>query len=387
MSGPPSPGPSSDGRGPASPLPTEMLRPPFEPPDGEAGGGETFSLKPVGVWVAVVMLIGVALSVLMPGAGSRPATPRAMCGAKLAQLGHALHNYHDTFRRFPPATLPQRCAKAPTPGGESWVYSWRVAILPQIEQRPLYDEIITSHAPDGPPAWPDEPWEGWQEEIGLFVCPSDEGIPGPPAAPFGRASYRVCVGTRARYLDATPSDPGRCSGTILPRGNATLADIADGTSNTLLLGEARLGDASVGRDAGNVELGLGPVADTDEDESAYVDRCLALSVNGAGRTFASPGNKAVGTLMPGARWQDGQLHFSAFTAHLPPNSINCQERWDARGTGITSLGSRHKEGVNVAFADASVHFVHERVDLTAYRALATRAEGDDTSRWETIPRP
>src|SRR5262249_26080186 len=70
----------------------------------------------------------------------RDAAKRMQSANNLRQIALAMHNYHDTFGAFPPAAIYDKNGKA--------LLSWRVMILPFIEQDALYKEFHL-----------DEPWD------------------------------------------------------------------------------------------------------------------------------------------------------------------------------------------------------------------------------------
>jgi hypothetical protein len=117
----------------------------------------------------------------------------------------AMHNYHDTHGRLPPAAV---CGKDGKP-----LYSWRVALLPFIEEQALYAEFKL-----------DEPWDSPHNLALLDRMPRVYG-------PYKRRSddrpgysyYRVFVGKGTAFEG--------------PRGQS-FRDFPDGTSNTILIAEA-----------------------------------------------------------------------------------------------------------------------------------------------------
>ncbi|MEZ6114117.1 MAG: DUF1559 domain-containing protein [Pirellulaceae bacterium] len=77
---------------------------------------------------------------------AREAARRSQCSSNLKQIELALHNYHDTFKSFPPAYIADANGRP--------MHSWRVLILPFMEQRELYDQCRF-----------DEPWDGPNNQL------------------------------------------------------------------------------------------------------------------------------------------------------------------------------------------------------------------------------
>jgi prepilin-type N-terminal cleavage/methylation domain-containing protein len=87
--------------------------------------------------LVVIAIIGILVALLLPAIqAAREAARRSQCGNNLKQLALGLHNYHDTFRRFPSGTRSHQTAS-----GWAYGHSWIVAILPFCEQRALYDQL------------------------------------------------------------------------------------------------------------------------------------------------------------------------------------------------------------------------------------------------------
>jgi hypothetical protein len=157
------------------------------------------------VWGGVVLLVGfLILTVLSPLATDtgRPAS-RTECKNHLRQLALAMHNYHDQYGSFPPAYVADKNGRP--------MHSWRVLLLPFLEFGHLYKEYRF-----------DEPWNGPHNRelaalpIQLFHCAADTGTQ-------TDTSYLVVVGPKTIF-------PGASS--------IKIADITDGTSNTILMVEA-----------------------------------------------------------------------------------------------------------------------------------------------------
>jgi prepilin-type processing-associated H-X9-DG protein len=116
--------------------------------------------------VAAIMMVPpcTCMMLLPTGSSARPATRRSQCANNLKQIVLALHTYHDTYRCFPPPYVLG-------PDGEPW-HSWRVLILPWIEQQAIYDQYDFS-----------QPWDGPNNRAlaantpPLLSCPSHAGSP------------------------------------------------------------------------------------------------------------------------------------------------------------------------------------------------------------------
>jgi len=71
-----------------------------------------------------------------------PASKRSICANNLKQIGLALHNYHRDYGTFPPAFVADDNGQP--------LHSWRVLILPYLEQRSLYDKYRFDEPLNGP---------------------------------------------------------------------------------------------------------------------------------------------------------------------------------------------------------------------------------------------
>ncbi len=149
---------------------------------------------------------GVLIALLLPAVQSaREAARRAQCVNNLKQIGLAMHNYLSTNDAFPRPAITNNEGKA--------LLSWRIAILPYIEQQALYNKFKL-----------DEPWDSphnlplLKEMPATYACPSR-----PPGEPF-TTTYRVFTGKGALFEDGK---------------DTKIVDVTDGTSNTIMVVEAK----------------------------------------------------------------------------------------------------------------------------------------------------
>ncbi len=85
-------------------------------------------------WVVVAEIIVVLIGLLLPSFEMAGDDPRRHQSANnLKYLGIAMHNYHDTYGSLPPAVVTDRDGRP--------LYSWRVLLLPFMEEKRLYEKF------------------------------------------------------------------------------------------------------------------------------------------------------------------------------------------------------------------------------------------------------
>jgi prepilin-type processing-associated H-X9-DG protein len=223
--------------------------------------------------VGGLLLLAVFLCVLFPDSGSHQVPKRSVCARNLGKIAMALLQYEMVYSHFPPAYIADKNGKP--------MHSWRVLILPFLDQGALYNAYRF-----------DEPWDGPHNRklitvaMPIFQCPSDRTV-----SPT-MTSYVAVVGAGTAWPGATSSK---------------LTDFTDGPSETIMLVE------------------------------------MANS---------------------GIHWMEPKdLDFATIPLTFNPKS----------GKGISS---GHASGVNVAFADGSVHFLADDLSPGVVRALLTIHGGE-----------
>jgi prepilin-type N-terminal cleavage/methylation domain-containing protein len=191
--------------------------------------------------LVVIAIIGILIALLLPAVqAAREAARRAQCTNNLKQIGLALHNYHDTFKSFPPGWIvPNNTG----PGNRCGGLGWQTFLLPFIEQRSLHDAIspnnqnVVLDIGNGPNAG--------GAVIDSYRCPSsvmsdrvtaansgDDQLNG-----FGVSNYLGCYGTDNVGGQGVTSVPTTPNGSFHRELSRKFSDYLDGTSNTFVVGE------------------------------------------------------------------------------------------------------------------------------------------------------
>lgn len=146
--------------------------------------------------------VGIAL--LLPAVqAAREAARRAQCSNNLKQISIALANYHDVYKSFPPAFVPDANGKP--------MHSWRVLILPYMNEQALYDAYDMN-----------EPWDGPNNTRLAARMPAAYACPSHPTTGQTMTNYVAVVGSETVFNGGTP---------------VTMTAVTDGTSNTILVVE------------------------------------------------------------------------------------------------------------------------------------------------------
>ncbi len=279
--------------------------------------------------LVVIAIIGVLIGMLLPAVQMvREAARRTACSNNMRQLGLAAMNFESAHHHLPPGWITRDgITPVDDPG-----WGWSAQLLPYLEAQNLYEQIDLSTAIDDP---------GHQSvretPLPIFMCPSDPaprlvnldvhidgGHPGPLSGPLpqggshseflvGRSNYSGVFGN-----NEISESPGAGNGMFFANRRIRLADVTDGLSNTMMIGERR-------NDHGTVSwLGVVP----------WVDDPASRIVGAADHTPNHPAG-----------------HFEDFRSY-------------------------HPAGINVVRADGSTHFVPETIDQEIWGDMATRSGGE-----------
>ncbi len=325
--------------------------------------------------LVVIAIIGILVGLLLPAVqAAREAARRMQCTNGLKQLGLAILNYESTFKALPPrkggTSGPFVGANRNNSNGSR--LSAFVFLLPYVEQSAMYNNIQAGDptgvygfapasggptvAPGGPAAWGG--WIPWNVSPSMLSCPSDGPVFNAPTNTQTN-NYAFSVGdTNNNALNIADS-----RGVFGSQKYTKLAELVDGTSNTITLSErlkANFGISTVV--ANQVESTLG-TATSITTILAAPGSCFSTA---SGRYF-NAGQLVKGRF--GSLWTDGQSERVCFNTILPPNKPSCTSDANVNAdSGANNFGllipasSRHTGGVNAAFGDGSVRFISQSID-------------------------
>lgn len=290
-------------------------------PRSPVTGRPAASLIELMVVVGVLgLLVGLTASAVQ---AVRGAAARLSCANNLRQLAVAAQNHESAH-----GTLPPALDWWPTRRGRTGV-GWPVLLLPALDQQPLWESARGAYFEE--PVGVGPPHVGLATVVKVYACPADGRLPGPIPDPDGPlATYLSYAGVSGGY-------PG--AGAVVPWRGVRPAEVTDGMSQTLLLGE---------RPPGGVRLA----------NNWYTESVVSLDWEAdgfrRGSILPARSDSPAGACRPPFRFGPGRVDNRCDTHHF----------W-----------SLHGGGANFALCDGSVRFLpYSAADVLP--ALATRAGGE-----------
>jgi prepilin-type N-terminal cleavage/methylation domain-containing protein len=299
--------------------------------------------------LVVIAIIGILVALLLPAVqAAREAGRRTSCINNMKQIGLALHNYHDTNRKFP---LGQR-------GSVAWS-NWRVEILPFMEQGALYNNINRDDVYSSPafqnlvleswrcpssalPATQPASWVTWWTNFNHMV-PGYQGIMGAYPDPAGRPSTHSASNYGGWWCN---------NGMLLWNEPTTFASCTDGTTNVIIVAEQT---GAVLQASGNGAPDL---------RNGYYTPWGSMTHN------SPKGVSSCGAGGCGDMWGCG-LTCNAYAINSRTAGAGAGFTWG----GNTIINSYHPGGANVCLTDASVRFMPQTVNFDVYQRACSRDDG------------
>jgi prepilin-type processing-associated H-X9-DG protein len=279
--------------------------------------------------LVVIAIISILVALLLPAVNAaREAARRAQCKNNVAQLGLALHNYEMAHEMLPPGVVNPTGPIQNLPQGNHT--SWMVQILPMIEEGAAfakYDFDAGAYAPENA--------EVRAMAISIFLCPSADntvaGGVGQDEADIALTNYAGC------HHDVEAPIAEDNHGVLFLNSAVRYADITDGSSKTILVGEKLVRPGSLG----------------------WVSGTRSTLRNTGSFVQPNPGRFGpAGAAGPAVELEAGPLQVGGF-------------------------GSHHSGAVaNFVFADGSVHTLSSSIDPQVFQYLGNRADGELVSASE-----
>jgi prepilin-type N-terminal cleavage/methylation domain-containing protein/prepilin-type processing-associated H-X9-DG protein len=342
--------------------------------------------------LVVIAIIGVLVALLLPAIQSaREAARRTSCNNNLKNLGIAALNFHDSHKKLPTSNRAAGVTNAPR-------YAWATLMLPYFEEQNVYDQYDFKSNWSKPTAANNKAIPNATlvaTRLSVFECPSvpeDGRLDGDLqywsqgysdwkssqcAAPTDYAPIAQVERTLVTWTDAsgqsvvdqdpTPTTQLDRTGMLLRNTNATLKQVTDGTSNTILLAESA-GRPYVYRKGGRVgDLPTNRVNGGGWARPASEFGLFGSSIDGG----SFPGECAVNCTNGEDYLKNGTNDMSIVPLTL--GSI-------AYGTnGTSETFAFHPGGANILFGDGSVHFLGDDISIRVYARLVTRKGGEIVS--------
>jgi len=319
--------------------------------------------------LVVIAIIGILIALLLPAVqAAREAARRSQCTNNLKQVALGLHNYHDVYKTFPRYAMGINnvdCAPGSTTcaNNSDWRgHSVHTMLLPYVEQKAVYASVDFRLC-----YWVGTNGSGPRfAKVPPYQCPSDPPVPSTSAGPI---TYPVCEGPNWGYQGSTSTANGMFRRWI----ETGMAEVLDGLSNTIMLGEQIKGDMDGARySLGDVIKPIAIAGNNPFPTQAQVD-AYGLACDQA----RAAGNPPTHNSEYGRYYMSTSMGYTVFNTIATPNyrypsCQSCSGCGEGDSTGNFPARSRHPGGVNCALGDASVRFFSDTLDFNLWQGLGSR---------------
>ncbi|MBA4032121.1 MAG: prepilin-type cleavage/methylation domain-containing protein [Planctomyces sp.] len=299
--------------------------------------------------LVVIAIIAILIALLLPAVQqAREAARRTQCKNNMKQLGLAIHNYHDVHDQMPLGTLNR--------------HNWRIAILPMLDQAPAYTQLnFTSAGFRGDQTDANTTiLRNWK--VAAFACPSSPLETNPNYGGWNPNRYQGHH--YAAVAGANNTGYGNCldfygvmcdNGPFQINRKERLADLTDGSSNVMVVAEQSNKVAWTGSPGWEFE----------------------------GNRTQGPSGMRGGWYGPenldGPTGTYGQTAGVATVIYNPNAACGDFFQCGVTYSNSTNLASAHTGGIHVLMGDGAVRFVSDNIDLTTFKRVAMRADGNVAS--------
>jgi len=337
--------------------------------------------------LVVIAIIGVLVALLLPAVqAARESARNSQCKNSLKQIGLAMLNYESARKEFPSGGWGFRWMGDPDAGtGSRQPGGWIYQVAPYIEQAGVtfigggtkgqakYDALAQQRSTIVP----------------MFYCPSRRApVPMPSVemcfnsgnpeieartdyaanggavkvstagGPAPNADYTDCAGVYPNCAwDQSNDTINRFTGIVTARLGAKLRQVTDGASNTIMAGEKYLPQAFY--------------------ETVSYKPYIVGTPNAADDNPGDNSSMYQGYDQDTVRWPSGDFDGGQPGGNLPlSDSVYGANPQTYSPAGQLSLGGPHTGGVNLVYADGSVHAIEFGVDPLAWNSLADRQDGN-----------
>jgi prepilin-type N-terminal cleavage/methylation domain-containing protein/prepilin-type processing-associated H-X9-DG protein len=319
--------------------------------------------------LVVIAIIGVLVALLLPAVqAAREAARRSQCANNLKQIGLAMHNYHDTLKTLPTGytndwglaqdfrgqNYAHHTTSPPVRYRASW--SWSAYVAPYMELSAQHDLLGVTRRHAALALADPAVQQLLRNPVSVLRCPSDDGPRLNTSGDRRPADVNdvrhdvaltnyVGVSHGRGTLDID-NRQNNCTGVLFVDSEINFRDVSDGTSNVLMAGERAW--------------------------ETYHARCSRRQANGAAIPFVI----ATSNLLNHAnRGDSAAVGVAGNGINFPCAVEDCTNLWNVK----SGFYSRHPGGAMFVFVDGSVQFLSETLDLTTFRRLADRRDGNPVS--------